>query len=161
MLIGSLNDSDIGALSDFMVCAYRAYPMATWFCSEPSLGEMERLFLNKVRGIGMRSVVDTVCEDRSRIVGECEIVKIAYDVGVIGIIVRPEYADRHIGSAMLETAIKEAAEIGVTKLTAEVMEDNKDAFKFFIDNGFAPLGIEKGERGGRSVRLAVLQRDIT
>lgn len=161
MRIRPLNDGDIEALLEFVIGAYQEYPMAMWFAKSPSGGEVERVFYNKMRGIESRSVVDTVCEDSGGIVGECEIVRVAHDSGVMGIVVRKKYRGRHIGSKLLEAATNDAAGIGMARFTAEVMEGNRDAFKFFIDNGFAPLGTRDEERGGRPVRLAVLQRDVT
>lgn len=147
MRIRSLNDGDLEALSDFIMDAYKEYPMAMWFAKEPSRREVERIFYNKMCGIELRSVVDTVCEEDGKIVGECEIVRVVHDTGVVGVVVRKNYAGRHMGSSLLDAAMKDAASIGITRFTAEVMETNGDAIRFFIDNGFSSLGEEDGKRG--------------
>ncbi len=161
MEIRQLDGSDLDALAEFIVGAYREYPIATWFSSEPGRGEIEGIFYNKIKGIGLRTVVDIVCEDGGAIVGECEIVRIANNAGVVGIMVRRGQAGRHIGSRILDSAIKNAGDIGMTEFRAEVDRENKDAVKFFIDRGFSPEGYEDIEqKGGRKRSAAVLKLRI-
>ena len=155
-----LDDGDLDLLSDFIIGAYREYPLATWFGSEPTAGDIEGIFYSKIGGIGSRNVVDIICEADGMIVGECEIVRTAHDSGVIGIMVRRSYSGRHAGSEMLDSAMSKAVEIGMAKFTAEVVEENKDAVRFFISNGFSKIGSREGEKGGVTARFAELQKSI-
>lgn len=147
-------------LSVFIIGAYKECPLATWFSSEPERGEIERILYSKIKGMVSRSVVDFVCCDSGSIVGECEIVRMAHNAGVVGIMVRREYAGRHIGSRMLDAAIDYARRIGMSEFTAEVMDGNAGAVKFFINRGFSPEGHIDTERGGKKHVAAVLRMRI-
>ena len=160
MRVRGLEHGDLATLSEFIIDAYHDYPLATWFEEEPSVGQVEKIFYNKLRGVGTGNLVDVVTDDNGTIAGECEIVKISYDSGVIGIVVRHGYRKRNLGSDMLREAMEGAVGIGITKFTAEVAEENQDALKFFLRNRFMPIGYRNIEKSGRSMKLIILQHAI-
>ncbi len=159
MKIRVLGNGDLPALSEFIIDAYKDYPLATWFELEPSPGEIERIFYNKLRGIGSRTLVDVVTEGNDAIAGECEVVKVGHDRGIVGIMVRKEYRGKHMGSDMLMLALEGAKEIGMARFTAEVAEENLDALRFFINNGFVPAERRNIEKGKKSSRVVVMHRE--
>lgn len=160
MKVRELNNGDLAALSEFIIEAYHDYPLATWFDEEPSPGQIERIFYNKLRSVGSRALVDVVTEDNGTIAGECEVAKIGFDSGVIGILVRHGYRRKNLGSDMLREAIDVAVDIGITKFSAEVDERNADALKFFVRNRFIPIGYRKIEKGGTEHKIVILQHSI-
>ncbi len=160
MKVRELNHGDLAALSEFIVDAYHDYPLATWFDEEPSPSQVERIFYNKLNSMEARKLVDIVTEDRGTIVGECEIAKIDFDSGVIGILVRHGYRSKTLGSSMLNEAIERAVDIGMTKFSAEVDEQNAEALKFFVRNRFTPIGYRDMERGGEVHKIVILQHSI-
>ncbi len=160
MKVRELDHGDLAALSEFIIDAYNDYPLATWFDEEPTSGQVEQIFYNKIRSIGSRDLVDVVTEDNGTIAGECEVAKIGFDSGVMGILVRHGYRRKSIGSDMLREAIDEAVDIGITKFSAEVDEQNADALKFFLRNRFTPIGYRNVERGGRMHRIVILQHAV-
>ena len=157
MIVRELGADDLGALSGFIIDVYNEYPQAMWFESEPSAGEIERVFYGKINGVGSRALVDVVAEDNGTIAGECEIARVAYDSGVIGIIVRHGYRGKGLGSSMLDRALELAYGIGMRRFSAEVMEGNGDALKFFISRGFRPEGQRRVERNGIMQRFVVVR----
>ena len=96
-------------------------------------------------------------EDNGTIAGECEVARMGFDSGVVGILVRHGYRRRSVGREMLTKAIDKAVGIGMTKLSAEVDEKNADAFKFFVRNGFVPIGYRNIERMGKVHRIIILR----
>lgn len=160
MKIRELNHGDLKALSEFVVDAYHDYPLATWFDEEPLPSQIERIFYNKLSSMGARKLVDMVTEDNGTIAGECEIAKIDFDTGIIGILVRHGYRNKNIGSGMLSEAIEHAVDIGMIKFSAEVDEQNLEALKFFVSNRFVPIGYRDMERGGKSHKIVILQHSI-
>ncbi|MHB1830134.1 MAG: GNAT family N-acetyltransferase [Candidatus Micrarchaeaceae archaeon] len=156
MEVRVLDSVDLPALSEFIIETYNDYPLATWFEQEPSPGEIERVFYNKLGGIGSRTLIDIVIADNGTIAGECEVVKIDHDKGVVGIMVRKGYRSRHMGRDMLKLALDGAKGIGISKFTAEVAEENPGALRFFINNGFIPAGHRDIERGKEDHRLVIL-----
>lgn len=161
MRIRQLDHGDMEALVEFIVDAYNDYPLATWFEKEPSKEDLEAIFYNKMRSIGSRSLIDVVAEDNGTIAGECEIARIDHDRGIIGILVRHGYRNRNLGSAMLSKAMSSAVDIGMTKFTAEVAEENKDAMKFFLSNGFSPIGYRSIEKDKKPQNIVLLQKFIS
>ena len=161
MRVRALEHTDIAALTEFIIDAYHDYPLATWFVNEPTREDIETVFYNKMRGIGTRSLVDIVTDDNGTIAGECEIARIDFDRGVIGILVRHGYRGQNLGSAMLTQAMSDAADIGITKFIAEVTEENNDAVTFFSSNGFVPIGYRNMERKGKLQNIVMLQKFIS
>lgn len=157
MIVRELGVDDLAALSEFIIDVYNEYPQAMWFESEPSAEEMERVFYSKIKGVGSRALVDVVTEDNGTIAGECEVARVAYDSGVVGIIVRHGYRRKGLGSSMLDRALGLAYGIGMRRLSAEVMEGNSDALKFFISRGFRPEGQRRVERNGIVQRFVVVR----
>lgn len=161
MIVRELSDSDLAALSDFIIEAYNDYPLATWFTQEPSPGEIERMFYNKIRGIASGTLVDVVAEDKGTIAGECEIARTGHDSGVVGILVRHGYRNMDVGARMLRAAMDRASGMGMARLVAEVMEANGRAARFFARNGFVPIGYRDIDMGGAPSRLVVLQLQVS
>ena len=143
-----LEERDLPALADFIIEVYNDYPSALWFGKRPSDEEIGRVFSNKMRGIGMGMLIDIVAEEGGSIVGECEVARIAHGHGVVGILTRRNYRGKGLGAKMLETAIGMASEIGMRRFSAEVVESNKGALKFFVGRGFRPTGYRYLDRGG-------------
>jgi ribosomal protein S18 acetylase RimI-like enzyme len=160
MKIRPLDHGDLERLSEFVSEAYRDYPLATWFESAPTAGQIESIFYSKLRSVGSRELVDIVTEDNGTIAGECEVAKIGFDTGVIGILVRSRYRSKNVGSDMLREAVDDAVDIGITKFTAEVDEANTDALRFFAKNGFLPIGYRNVEIGGGGRRIVILQHSV-
>jgi len=160
MKVRQLEQGDLASLSEFIIDAYNDYPLATWFKEEPDSGQIERIFYNKMRGIGSRELIDIVTEDRGTIAGECEIAKIDFDRGVIGILVRHGYRKRSIGSGMLRLAMESAVDVGISKFIAEVADENKEAIKFFMNHSFIPIGYRDIERQEATHKIMILQHSI-
>lgn len=160
MKIRELDNSDMDAITEFIIDAYNDYPLAMWFESEPGKDELERLFYNKMRGISSRALVDVVVDDNGTIAGECEIARTGFDSGVIGIIVRHGYRGQSVGSGLLQRAIDDAVSIGITKFTAEIAEGNNDALTFFVSQGFTPVGFRGIERSGKEQKMLVLTNQV-
>ena len=160
MKVRELNHADLPALSEFIIGAYNDYPLATWFDEEPTASQVERIFYNKISSVRLRALIDVVTEDNGIIAGECEVAKIGFDNGVIGILVRHGYRRKNIGSDMLREAIDDAVDIGITKFSAEVDEQNADALKFFLRNRFTPIGYRNVERAGKTHRIVILQHAV-
>lgn len=158
--IRELDMGDLDMLSRFIMDAYNDFPLAMWFETKPSQSEIERIFYNKIRSAGLRNLVDIISEDNNVITGECEIAKAGFDLGVIGVIVRKGYRGYNIGSSMLSKAMDNAVDIGITRFMAEVREENKEGLKFFIGNGFAPVGYRDTEGTSGKIRIVVLQKSI-
>lgn len=57
-----------------------------------------------------------------------------------GLAVRPESQRSGIGSALLDTALREAADREATRVTLWTAEDNAAAQRLFVSRGFAPTG---------------------
>ncbi len=160
MKIRALGEGDLHALSEFILDAYHDYPLAMWFKEEPTQSQLESIFYNKIKSMGSRDLIDIVTEENGTIAGECEIAKIDFGSGIIGILVRHGYRSKSIGSEMMRMAIDDAVDIGITKFTAEVAQENADALKFFLRNGFVPIGYRKIESGDALRTVAVLQHAI-
>lgn len=65
-----------------------------------------------------------------------------------GLAVRPESRRSGIGSALLDTALREAAEREATRVTLWTAEDNAAAQRLFASRGFAPTGRSARDGGG-------------
>jgi ribosomal protein S18 acetylase RimI-like enzyme len=65
-----------------------------------------------------------------------------------GLAVRPESQRSGIGSALLDTALREAADRDATRVTLWTAEDNAAAQRLFVSRGFAPTGRSARGNGG-------------
>ncbi len=161
MDLRKLEEGDFAALSEFIIDSYKEYPLAMWFEEEPSEVEAKDIFHKKIIGIGTENLVDVVMDDDGAIVGECEIARMDDGSGIVGIFVRNGYRLKSVGSSILAKAAEDAAGLGMTKLTAEVIEGNEEAMKFFLKNHFVPVGRRHVKKGGKKLEMAVLQCPIS
>ena len=160
MDIRPLADGDIDALCRFVTDSYDDYPLAMWFDERPQKEQLERMFYSKMKGSNSGAVADFVAEQAGIILAECEIVRTSTGSGVVGILVRKEYSGKGLGSKLLDRAMDAAKEIGIYKLRAEVMADNKDAIHFFMINGFAPVGTAKTKKSGEQRDVVILEKKV-
>ncbi len=160
MEIRPLSHDDIDRLSDFIIDAYGSFPHAMWFGSKPSRESLERMFYNKMRGIGERMISDFVASQGELVLGECEIVKTDWDSGIVGMVVRKEFLRTRIGTKLLDAASSYAEEIGMYRLRAEVSSNNEGAIKFFIVNSFAPIRKMRMDKEGVGRTVVVLERNV-
>jgi ribosomal protein S18 acetylase RimI-like enzyme len=65
-----------------------------------------------------------------------------------GLAVRPESQRSGVGSALLDTALREAADRGATRVTLWTAEDNTAARRLVASRGFAPTGRSAHDRAG-------------
>lgn len=65
-----------------------------------------------------------------------------------GLAVRPESQRSGVGSALLDTALREAAGREATRVTLWTAEDNAAAQRLFVSRGFAPTGRSARDGGG-------------
>ena len=65
-----------------------------------------------------------------------------------GLAVLPESRRSGIGSALLDTALREAAARDAARVTLWTAEDNADAQRLFVSRGFAPTGRSGRDSGG-------------
>ncbi len=160
MKIRQLEDGDMDALLRFISDSYDDYPVFMWFNSKPPKENMERIFYNKIKGLGSRLLADFVAEEGGVILGECEIVRTYGECGVVGIMIRKEFGRKRLGTKLLDSAIESAKEIGILRISAEVMAENEPALRFFIVNGFRPVGSRAIERKGKQHNMAILERTV-
>lgn len=66
-----------------------------------------------------------------------------------GLAVRPECQRSGIGSALLDAALREAADRDARRVTLWTAEDNAAAQRLFVSRGFAPTGRSASNGGGR------------
>lgn len=160
MEIRELEHNDLDQLLRFVLDSYDDYPSAMWFDSRPKKEDLERVFYSKINGTKSGLLADMVAEEDGVIIAECEIVRTYTESGVVGILVRKEYSKRGIGTKLLDSAIAAAKDIGIYKLKAEVMADNENAVRFFIVNGFVPLGTSRVKKKGGQYTIVVLERNV-
>lgn len=67
---------------------------------------------------------------------------------VTGLAVRPENRRAGIGSALLDTALLEAADREAARVTLWAAQDNGPAHRLFMSRGFAPTGRSARDGGG-------------
>jgi len=160
MKIRELVQSDMRALCEFIADSYDDYPMAMWFEVKPPKENIERIFYNKIKGISSRLLADFVAEEGGMILGECEVIRTYGEFGVVGIMIRKECGRKRVGSKLLESAIGAAEGIGILRISAEVMEENEPALRFFIVNGFAPVSSRPVDKKGTKHNMVVLERKV-
>ena len=127
---------------------------AIYFTEMPSEGEFAVLFQIKMDNIRRGDQADFVAIAEGRVIGECEIVRIREQGGVIGIIVENGSRDRGIGKGLLLAAIEEAKRMGMLNITAEVAEENVKAVGFFVKMGFVQVVTAVG-RGRRIMHMRI------
>lgn len=75
--------------------------------------------------------------------------------------VKPEFQRRGVGKALL-SLITSIMEYGNRKkVTVRIMEPNPEAKAFFLSQGFADAGEEKGEKGGVTHPVLVMEKILT
>jgi len=62
------------------------------------------------------------------------------------IIILPEYRQRGYGEELLELCKRKAVELGCTKITLGMIEDNKKLKDWYIKNGFINVGFKKYDK---------------
>jgi len=65
-----------------------------------------------------------------------------------GLAVRSESRRSGVGSALLDTALREAADRKATRVTLWTAEGNAAAQRLFVSRGFVPTGRSAGDGGG-------------
>ncbi|MGC9037392.1 MAG: GNAT family N-acetyltransferase [Candidatus Micrarchaeia archaeon] len=138
MEIRQLAESDKEQIKDLVLSVYEDTPDAFFYTHAPSKEELEALMEEKIRNIG-KTLVDLVALESSKVIGECEIVKVGRE-GRIGILVRKEERRKGVGTALLRTALNMAKAIGIETVIAYINEKNKIAQNFFEKAGFAKTG---------------------
>jgi ribosomal protein S18 acetylase RimI-like enzyme len=68
-----------------------------------------------------------------------------------GLAVRPEDQRSGVGSALLDTALREAADRKATRVTLWTTVDNAAAQRLFVSRGFAPTGRSARDGGGTAM----------
>lgn len=160
MEIRALQQGDMDALSSFILDSYDNYPSSMWFNSKPQKENVERIFYNKINGLASRLLADFVAVQSGIIVGECEIVRVHGELGVVGMVVRKELSRKKVGTKLLDRTIQAAKEIGIFKINAEVSEKNEPALRFFIVNGFTPISSRQIEKQAEKLNIVILERKI-
>ncbi len=160
MDIRRLEKGDMEALSGFITESFDDYPESMWFENRPSKDEIKLIFHRKIDGIASGIIADFVAVENGRIIGECEIVKLGDDSGIIGIIVRKEAGRKRIGTMLLGESLRAAKRIGISGITAEVSKGNAAGLKFFEASGFIRKDSMLKEKNGKRSEIVVLQRGI-
>ena len=131
-----MEKKDFKGLFSLVLAIYDEIPESLNFKSRPDAELFSLVFANKISALEADAAVDLVAEDDGLIAGNCEIVRIGDDSGVLGIVVGKRHRRTGIGSAMLKKACADAASIGMRRIIAEISPGNKTAVKFLEANGW-------------------------
>jgi GNAT superfamily N-acetyltransferase len=155
MEIRNLDLQDFRSLFALVLEVYSDTPSAMWFIRRPDEQGFRLIFKGKMEGMMAKDVVDLVAVEDGAIVGECEIVRRKNEVGILGLIVLKSSRKKGIGSALFSKAVEMAEAIGITRLRAEVAEENASAAIFLAKNGFSMNGTmpRETETGIRNITL--------
>jgi [ribosomal protein S18]-alanine N-acetyltransferase len=83
-------------------------------------------------------------DDSGHIVGFCSVWRVAEELHINNLAVRPEFRRRGVGTALLTYALREAARFGVRRATLEVRRSNDAARLLYERFGFSVAGIRRG-----------------
>jgi len=161
MEIRELRREDKAQLKELIIGVYKDSPLAMWFGSEPSHDSLDALFESKIDSIADKTAIGLVAVDEGRIVGECEIV-ISGGLGSVGIIVEAGHRGKGIGGGLLDAGTQRAISLGVSRIIAEVAEENLGGKKFFEKHGFEAKGISDREfvREGNKHEVILMEKII-
>ncbi len=83
-------------------------------------------------------------DDEGRAVGFCSVWRVADEVHINNLAVKPEFRRMGVATALLNYALREAARRGARRATLEVRRSNDAARRLYERFGFAVAGIRRG-----------------
>lgn len=123
--------------------------------TKPSIDDEREWFENALKGIAEGNVVMLMAEVDSRVIGWCEVSRLAPKTpvdhrGELGICVKKEFRGRGVGESLIKGIIeKSRGKFEVIELT--VLSDNRKAIRLYEKFGFKKYGDRPGalKRAGR------------
>jgi [ribosomal protein S18]-alanine N-acetyltransferase len=82
--------------------------------------------------------------DAARIVGFCSVWRVANELHINNLAVKPEFRRMGVATALLTHALREGARLGARRATLEVRRSNDAARLLYERFGFAVAGIRRG-----------------
>jgi ribosomal-protein-alanine N-acetyltransferase len=83
-------------------------------------------------------------DGEGRVVGFCSVWRVADEMHINNLAVRPEFRRMGVATALLNHALGEAARLGARRATLEVRRSNDAARRLYEHFGFAVAGIRRG-----------------
>lgn len=160
MEIRSLDLPDFEELFGLVSGVYDDTPLSMWFEKKPEREGFRLIFRAKIEGIVMRNVVDLVAIENGKMIGECEIVRRKGEIGVLGLIVSKEWRRKGVGSRLLAKAMEMAKTVGMSRLRAEVAEENSSAVIFLAKKGFSMNGTMPRDTAMGVRRISLMLREF-
>lgn len=161
MELRDLRKEDFDELSDIVMHAYSESRFSLWFSRKPTKKHVFEVLDAKLAACDALTAVDKVAVEDGRVIGECEIIGGNLPAKV-GIIVRADFRSKGVGKALLREALKDAKEIGVSVVYAEIAEPNSGAIRFFKRSGFNAVGLENAalKVDGKNYNIVVMELSV-
>jgi ribosomal protein S18 acetylase RimI-like enzyme len=118
------------------------------FKEKPSMDDEHKWFEDTLKGIAEGNIMMAVAEVDSRVVGWCDVRRLAPRTpvdhrGVLGICVKKEFRGRGIGEALIKGILERCrGKFEVIELT--VLSGNSKAIRLYEKFGFEKYGVRRG-----------------